>query len=69
MPFIGRYLIGYVHLMAGAGLTLWQVGVLFRVSPAWVISSAVFPATFSAVLSGPGLLLAATARDRAITGE
>ena len=40
MRFIHLYLIGYFVLVIGAGLALWQAGVVQRVSPAWLGISA-----------------------------
>ena len=41
MRFIHIYLIGYFILILGAGLALWQAGVLARISPTWIAISAV----------------------------
>ena len=35
MRFIHLFLFGYVVLVLGIGLALWQTGVLARVSPIW----------------------------------
>jgi hypothetical protein len=35
MRFIHLYLIGYFILVVGAGLALWQAGVLQRISGIW----------------------------------
>ena len=40
MRFIHLYLIGYFVLVIGAGLALWQAGVVQRVSPVWLGISA-----------------------------
>ena len=53
MKFIHLYLIGYFLLIFGAGLTLWQAGVLQRVPASWVLIAAV-------IAVGPGVLLAIT---------
>jgi hypothetical protein len=34
--FINMYLIGYVVLVIGVVLGLWQAGILQRVAPAWI---------------------------------
>jgi hypothetical protein len=36
MRFIHLFLFGYVVLILGIGLALWQTGVLARVSPIWI---------------------------------
>ena len=53
MRFIHLYLIGYFILVIGAGLALWQAGVHHRMSPIWVLISAI-------IVAGLGILLAVT---------
>jgi len=53
MRFIHLYLIGYFVLVIGAGLALWQAGVVHRVSPAWLGISAL-------IVIGLGIILAVT---------
>jgi hypothetical protein len=53
MRFIHLYLIGYFILILGAGLALWKAGVLHRVSPTWLLISAI-------IVVGLGIVLAAT---------
>jgi hypothetical protein len=36
MRFIHLFLFGYVVLILGIGLALWQTGVLARMSPIWI---------------------------------
>jgi hypothetical protein len=36
MRFIHLYLIGYVILLAGVALALYQAGVLSRIAPMWI---------------------------------
>jgi hypothetical protein len=63
MRFIHLYLIGYFVLVIGAGLALWQAGLLHRVSAIWVLISAL-------VVIGLGILLAVTSvRPTTITRE
>jgi hypothetical protein len=63
MRFIHLYLIGYFLLVIGAGLALWQAGVLGRISPIWLMISAI-------IVIGLGILLAATStRTTTITRE
>jgi hypothetical protein len=42
MRFIYLYLIAYFALLIGAGLALWQAGVLQHASPLWTGIVAVF---------------------------
>lgn len=63
MRFIHLYLLGYFILVFGAALALWQAGVLVRLSPVWLLISAI-------VVVGLGILLAVTsARPTTITRE
>jgi len=63
MRFIHIYLIGYFILILGAGLALWQAGVLARVSATWVAITAL-------IVIGLGLILAVTSsRTTTITRE
>ena len=36
MRFIHLYLVGYIFLIVGIGLALWQLGVLSRIAPIWI---------------------------------
>jgi hypothetical protein len=36
MRFIHLFLVGYVILIAGVGLALWQTGALKNVAPIWI---------------------------------
>jgi hypothetical protein len=36
MRFIHLFLFGYVVLILGIGLALWETGVLARMSPIWI---------------------------------
>lgn len=63
MRFIHIYLIGYFILIVGAGLALWQAGVLSRLSPLWLV-------IVTLIVVGLGLLLAVTSvRPTTITRE
>ena len=53
MRFVHIYLIGYFVLILGAGLALWQAGVLGRIPAIWILISAI-------IVVGLGILLAAT---------
>jgi hypothetical protein len=62
MKFIQIYLIGYFVLIIGAGLALWQAGVLQRVSPIWIAIGAV-------IAIGLGIMLAVSSGKPAVTRE
>jgi hypothetical protein len=63
MRFIHLYLIGYFVLVIGAGLALWQAGVLHRISAIWVLIAFL-------IVVGLGILLAVTSvRPTTITRE
>jgi hypothetical protein len=63
MRFIHLYLLGYFLLVIGAGLALWQAGILARISPTWLVISAI-------IVIGLGILLAASStRTTTITRE
>jgi hypothetical protein len=51
MRFIHLYLIGYFILVIGAGLALWQAGVIRYISPVWLAITAL-------IVVGLGILLA-----------
>ena len=53
MRFIHLYLVGYFVLAIGAGLALWQAGVIQHVSPVWLGISAL-------IVVGLGIVLAVT---------
>ena len=36
LRFIHLYLVGYVFLIIGLGLALWQLGILSRIAPIWI---------------------------------
>ena len=55
MRFIHWYLIGYFVLLIGAGLSLWQSGVLATVAPVWIVLAI-------AISVGLGVVLALTAK-------
>lgn len=62
MRFIHLYLVGYFVLVIGAGLALWQAGVVQHVSATWLAIAAL-------IVVGLGLILAVTsAGPRTPTG-
>ena len=63
MRFVHLYLLGYFLLVVGAGLALWQAGILARISTTWLMIAAI-------IVVGLGILLAATStRTTTITKE
>jgi hypothetical protein len=62
MRFIHLYLIGYFILVVGAGLALWQSGVLARVSGVWFAIGCL-------IVLGLGIMLAVTAGKPTVTRE
>ena len=55
-------MIGYFILVLGAGLALWQAGVLARMSGIWILISAI-------IVVGLGIMLAVTSGKPTITNE
>ena len=53
MRLIHLYLVGYFILVVGAGLALWQAGVVSRIPGIWLLISAL-------VVVGLGIVLAVT---------
>ena len=51
MRFIHLYLLGYFVLLIGAGLALWQAGILARISGIWLLISAVIAVGLGIVLA------------------
>jgi hypothetical protein len=63
MRLVHWYLIGYFVVVIGAGLALWQAGVLSRIAPVWIGITAI-------IVIGLGILLAVTStRTTTITRE
>jgi len=63
MRFVHIYLIGYFVLILGAGLALWQAGILGRIPGIWILISAI-------IVVGLGIVLAVTSvRPTTITRE
>jgi len=60
MSFVRIYLVGYVLLLVGALLALWQAGVLARLPRAWITISLV-------IAIGFGIMLAVVSSSRAST--
>ena len=41
MKFINMYLVGYIILVLGIALALWQSGILARISGIWIVIGAI----------------------------
>jgi hypothetical protein len=59
MKFMKLYLVGYFVLLVGAGLALWQAGVLDDISGIWL-------AIGVTVAVGLGIMLAVSSAPRAL---
>ncbi|MCM3881008.1 MAG: hypothetical protein ND807_12940 [Vicinamibacterales bacterium] len=60
MSFIRLYLVGYVILVVGFSLALWQLGVLDRVAPIWLAIGVI-------VAVGLGIMLSVSSGKPAVT--
>ena len=62
MKFIHLFLIGYIVLVAGVALALWQTGVLNHVAPIWVAIGLL-------VAIGVGIMMSVSSGKPAISTE
>lgn len=62
MRFIKLYLVGYVVLVLGITLAMWQTGVLGRVAPIWIGVGVL-------VAIGIGIMLSVSSGKPGITQE
>ncbi len=62
MKFINMYLIGYVILVIGIAMALWQSGVLSRISGIWIVIGAI-------VAVGLGIMMSVSSGKPDITRE
>jgi hypothetical protein len=60
MKFLKLYLIGYFILLVGAGLALWQSGILDEIPVVWLAIGIV-------VAVGLGIMLAVASSPKAVT--
>ena len=60
MKFLKLYLVGYFILLIGAGLALWQSGILDEIPGIWLTIGIV-------VAVGLGIMLAVASSPRAVT--
>ena len=66
MKFLKIYLIGYFVLLIGAGLALWQAGMLDDIPGIWVAIGIIIAVGFGimlAVVSSPRAVTTTTTRD------
>ncbi len=62
MKFIHLFLVGYVVLIVGVSLALWQTGVLNRVAPIWIAIGLI-------VAVGVGIMMSVSSGKPAISTE
>jgi hypothetical protein len=60
MKYLKLYLIGYFVLLVGAGLALWQAGILDEIPGVWLAIGAIIAVGF-------GIMLAVASSPRAVT--
>ena len=66
MKFLKLYLVGYFVLLVGAGLALWQAGVLDDIPGIWLAIGVIVAVGFGimlAVASSPRAVATTTTRD------
>jgi ABC-type nitrate/sulfonate/bicarbonate transport system permease component len=66
MKFLKLYLVGYFVLLIGAGMALWQAGVLDEIPRMWLAIAVVIAIGFGimlAVASVPRSVTTTTSRD------
>jgi hypothetical protein len=66
MKFLKLYLVGYFVLLVGAGLALWQAGILDDIPGIWLAIGIVLAVGFGimlAVASSPRAVTTTTTRD------
>ncbi|MDO8795146.1 MAG: hypothetical protein Q7J25_11055 [Vicinamibacterales bacterium] len=62
MQFIQLFLVGYVVLIVGIVLALWQTGMLARLAPIWLGIGGL-------VAVGVGIMMAVSSGKPALTGD
>lgn len=60
MKFIHLFLVGYFILIVGAGLALWQTGVLQKISAIWIVIGCI-------VAVGLGIMMAVSSGKPDVT--
>lgn len=62
MKFINMYLVGYIILVLGIALALWQSGILARISGIWIVIGAI-------IAIGLGIMMSVSSGKPDITRE
>ena len=62
MKFINMYLVGYIILVLGVALALWQSGILARISGIWIVIGAI-------IAIGLGIMMSVSSGKPDITRE
>jgi hypothetical protein len=60
MKFLKLYLVGYFVLLVGAGLALWQAGILDEIPGVWLAIGLV-------IAVGLGIMLSVASAPRSVT--
>lgn len=60
MKYLKLYLVGYFVLLIGAGLALWQSGILDEIPGVWLAIGAI-------IAVGLGIMLAVASSPRTVT--
>ena len=60
LRFLKLYLVGYLVLLLGAGLALWQSGILDEIPGIWLAIGVI-------IAVGLGIMLAVASSPRAVT--
>ncbi len=66
MKYLKLYLVGYFVLLIGAGLALWQAGILDQIPGIWIAIGIIVAVGFGlmlAVVSGPRAVTTSTTRE------
>lgn len=63
MRFLKLYLVGYFLLLFGAGLALWQSGILRQIPGFWIATAAIIAIGFGIMLAVASARPAVTTRD------
>lgn len=62
MKFIHLFLVGYLVLVVGVAMALWQTGILKQLSPTWIVIGMIMAV-------GVGIMMAVSSGKPEITKE
>jgi uncharacterized membrane protein len=62
MKFIHMFLVGYFILIVGVGLGLWQLGLLSKIAPIWIVIGVI-------VAVGVGIMMSVSSGKPTLTEE